>query len=71
MAELADHGWHRGTAPDGSGYIRAGSGAPVLLIHGVGMNASIWAPQIELMKNRWDVIAIDILGHGQSPLPPE
>ncbi|RWO76322.1 MAG: alpha/beta fold hydrolase [Mesorhizobium sp.] len=71
MAELTDRGWRRGTAPDGTGFIRAGSGAPVLLIHGVGMNAAIWAPQIELMKNRWDVIAIDILGHGQSPLPPE
>ncbi|TIV08478.1 MAG: alpha/beta fold hydrolase, partial [Mesorhizobium sp.] len=71
MAELTDCGWHRGTAPDGTGFIRAGSGVPVLLIHGVGMNASIWAPQIELMKNRWDVIAIDMLGHGPSPLPPE
>ncbi|TIX80910.1 MAG: alpha/beta hydrolase, partial [Mesorhizobium sp.] len=71
MAELTAPGWHRGTAPDGTGFIRAGSGAPVLLIHGVGMNAAVWGPQIELMKDRWDVIAIDMLGHGRSPLPPE
>jgi flavin reductase (DIM6/NTAB) family NADH-FMN oxidoreductase RutF/pimeloyl-ACP methyl ester carboxylesterase len=60
-----------GKAPDGTGFIRAGSGAPVLLIHGVGMNAAIWQPQIALMRDRFDLIAIDMLGHGASPLPPE
>lgn len=63
--------WARqGTTPDGTGFIRAGSGAPVLFIHGVGMNAAIWQPQIERMADSFDVIAIDMLGHGQSPLPP-
>ncbi|MBN9222574.1 MAG: alpha/beta fold hydrolase [Mesorhizobium sp.] len=63
--------WARqGTAPDGTGFIRAGAGAPVLFIHGVGMNAAIWQPQIERMADSFDVIAIDMLGHGQSPLPP-
>jgi len=61
----------RGKTPTGTGYIRAGAGEPLLLIHGVGMNATIWAPQIDLLKNRYDVIAIDMLGHGDSPLPPE
>ena len=61
----------RDKAPDGTGFIRTGSGAPVLLIHGVGMNAAIWQPQIALMKDRFDLIAIDMLGHGGSPLPPE
>jgi flavin reductase (DIM6/NTAB) family NADH-FMN oxidoreductase RutF/pimeloyl-ACP methyl ester carboxylesterase len=61
----------RGKAPDATGYIRAGSGEPLLLIHGVGMNATIWQPQIELLKSRYDVIAIDMLGHGESRLPPE
>ncbi|CCV15289.1 alpha/beta fold hydrolase [Mesorhizobium sp. STM 4661] len=70
MADAAS-AWVRGTAPDGTGFIRAGSGAPVLLIHGVGMSASIWQPQIEMMKDRHDLIAIDMLGHGGSPLPPE
>jgi flavin reductase (DIM6/NTAB) family NADH-FMN oxidoreductase RutF/pimeloyl-ACP methyl ester carboxylesterase len=64
--------WARqGTAPDGTGFIRAGSGAPVLFIHGVGMNAAIWQPQIERMADRFDLVAIDMLGHGQSPLPPQ
>ncbi|TIW30539.1 MAG: flavin reductase, partial [Mesorhizobium sp.] len=53
-----------GKAPDATGFIRAGSGAPVLLIHGVGMGAAIWRPQIALMQDRFDLIAIDMLGHG-------
>jgi flavin reductase (DIM6/NTAB) family NADH-FMN oxidoreductase RutF/pimeloyl-ACP methyl ester carboxylesterase len=70
MADVAASAWVRDTAPDGTGFIRTGSGAPVLLIHGVGMNAAIWQPQIALMKDRFDLIAIDMLGHGSSPLPP-
>lgn len=71
MADAAASAWVRDTAPDGTGFIRAGSGASVLLIHGVGMNAAIWQPQIEMMKDHFDLIAIDMLGHGASPLPPE
>lgn len=71
MADAAAPAGVRDKAPDGTGFIRAGSGTPVLLIHGVGMNAVIWQPQIELMRDRHDLIAIDMLGHGSSPLPPE
>lgn len=68
---MADAATTRSKAPDGTGFIRAGSGAPVLFIHGVGMSAAIWQPQIDLMRDRFDVIAIDMLGHGASPLPRE
>ncbi|MER8752975.1 alpha/beta fold hydrolase [Mesorhizobium sp. M1050] len=71
MADIAAPAWVTDTAPDGTGFIRAGSGAPVLLIHGVGMNATIWHDQITSMKDHHDLIAIDMLGHGSSPLPPE
>ncbi|MCV3211357.1 alpha/beta fold hydrolase [Mesorhizobium sp. YC-39] len=71
MADVAASAWVRGIAPDGTGFIRAGSGTPVLLIHGVGMNATIWQDQIASMKDRHDLIAVDMLGHGTSPLPPE
>ncbi|TPN20847.1 alpha/beta fold hydrolase [Mesorhizobium sp. B2-3-3] len=72
MADAPSAAWaQQGIAPDGTGFIRAGVGAPVLLIHGVGMNAAIWQPQIERMADRFDVIAIDMLGHGLSPLPPQ
>lgn len=71
MADAAAPAWIRDTAPDGTSFIRAGSGTPVLLIHGVGMNAAIWRDQIALMQDRYGLIAIDMLGHGNSPLPPE
>ncbi|RWE50815.1 MAG: alpha/beta fold hydrolase [Mesorhizobium sp.] len=71
MADTVAPEWTRATAPDGTSFLRAGSGAPVLFIHGVGMNAAIWQPQFERMVGRFDVIAIDMLGHGGSPLPPQ
>lgn len=61
----------RNKAPDGTTYIRSGAGEPILLIHGVGMSAAIWQSQIDLLEDRHDMIAIDMLGHGASPLPPE
>ena len=52
----------------GTTFIEAGSGEPLLLIHGVGMN--VWRPQIEAFAATHRVIAIDMLGHGGSVLPP-
>ena len=50
--------------------IEAGQGAPVLLIHGVGMRAEAWAPQIAGLAATAHVIAVDMPGHGDSdPLP--
>jgi (E)-2-((N-methylformamido)methylene)succinate hydrolase len=50
--------------------LRSGKGQPVILVHGVGMAAEIWQPQIEALSQRCDVIAYDMLGHGGSDLPP-
>jgi pimeloyl-ACP methyl ester carboxylesterase len=52
-------------------FIRGGSGDAVVLIHGVGMNATIWQPQFEALSAHHDVISMDMLGHGMSMLPPE
>lgn len=50
--------------------IEAGQGAPVLLIHGVGMRAEAWGPQIGALSADHRVIAVDMPGHGESdPLP--
>ena len=50
--------------------IEVGSGEPLLLIHGVGMNAHAWEPQIADLSQGFRVIAVDMPGHGQSaPLP--
>lgn len=51
-------------------YLRAGAGTPVVLIHGVGMNAGIWGPQIAALSAHHDVIAMDMPGHGGALLPP-
>jgi len=60
----------RGRLSGKTRYRREGSGEPVILIHGVGLDASIWQPQIEVLRDRYDVIAVDMLGHGGSSLPP-
>lgn len=41
----------------------------VVLIHGVGMNHSVWSPQIDALTARYRVVAYDMLGHGGSALP--
>jgi pimeloyl-ACP methyl ester carboxylesterase len=41
----------------------------VVLIHGVGMNHSVWSEQIDALADRYRVIAYDMLGHGGSALP--
>ena len=40
--------------------------APIVLVHGVGLNHTIWEPQIDAFDN--SVLAYDILGHGKTPL---
>jgi (E)-2-((N-methylformamido)methylene)succinate hydrolase len=49
-------------------YQRQGSGAPVLLIHGVGGDSSNWGPIAEALRTRFDLIAMDLRGHGKSDL---
>ncbi len=56
---------------NGTSYYRTGNGPVLVLIHGVGMHAGFWAPQLAAFTGRWDVLAYDTLGHGGSPLPPE
>lgn len=47
-------------------YLEAGEGEPLVLIHGVGMNAASWYPQIEALSRDFRVIAVDMPGHGKS-----
>ena len=44
----------------------SGNGPPVVLIHGVGLNQSIWAGQVTALKSDFQVITYDLLGHGRS-----
>jgi 3-oxoadipate enol-lactonase len=50
-------------------YVDAGTNAeasPIVLIHGFPFSSELWKPQIELLKDKYRVIAYDIRGHGNS-----
>lgn len=52
--------------------ITAGKGPRVLLLHGVGLRAEAWGPQIDAMAGAgFRVIAPDMLGHGHSAAAPD
>ncbi|MGE0210872.1 MAG: alpha/beta fold hydrolase [Parvibaculaceae bacterium] len=51
-------------------YVEEGKGEPLLFIHGVGMRAEAWTPQIAEFSSTHRVIAMDLLGHGQSAVAP-
>jgi pimeloyl-ACP methyl ester carboxylesterase len=47
----------------------AGSGPPVVLVHGIGDSSATWEPVIPALARRHLVIAPDLLGHGSSDKP--
>ena len=51
---------------NGIAYLETGEGEPLLLIHGVGLNAEAWGPQIDALSDTHRVIALDMPGHGGS-----
>jgi 3-oxoadipate enol-lactonase len=48
------------------GYIDQGKGPAVLLIHAFPLNNTMWAPQIDVLANRFRVIAPNVRGFGES-----
>jgi pimeloyl-ACP methyl ester carboxylesterase len=48
---------------------RRGSGTPLVLLHGIGHRWQAWEPVIDTLAEHHDVIAIDLPGFGQSPVP--
>jgi pimeloyl-ACP methyl ester carboxylesterase len=50
-------------------YRRAGSGEPLVLIHGIGHRLEAWEPVFDRLAAHHDVIAIDLPGFGRSPVP--
>jgi pimeloyl-ACP methyl ester carboxylesterase len=45
-----------------------GRGPDVLLVHGTGHNSAVWAPVAEHLAPHCRVVAIDLRGHGRTPL---
>lgn len=52
-------------------YTRKGSGEPVVLIHGIGHRRQAWNPIFDQLAEKYDVIAIDLAGFGESPAYPK
>jgi pimeloyl-ACP methyl ester carboxylesterase len=50
-------------------YVEAGSGSPLILIHGLGDNIAVWDSVIPPLAARFRVIALDQIGFGRSDKP--
>src|SRR5262245_28540842 len=50
-------------------YDRTGSGSAVLLVHGWTGNRTFWERQVQALRDRHTVIAVDLRGHGESSHP--
>ena len=49
----------------------AGQGPELVLLHGWGMNAGVWQPLLEALRERYRVTLIELPGHGESLLPQQ
>lgn len=67
-----DHGTTPHTRRIGDTLVEVvGSGPPLVLIHGVGLDLRIWDAQVAAFAARHTVVRYDMLGHGGSALPPQ
>jgi pimeloyl-ACP methyl ester carboxylesterase len=48
-------------------YTRSGQGAPLVLLHGIGLSRQSWDPVVPALTRQFDVIAVDLPGFGDSP----
>jgi pimeloyl-ACP methyl ester carboxylesterase len=46
-----------------------GNGEPLVLIHGLGSCGEDWAPQVAHFRDRFQVVVLDLRGHGHSSKP--
>ncbi len=46
--------------------IRQGQGPKIVLLHGVGLRSEAWGAQLEQLVERYEIIAPDMAGHGES-----
>jgi len=45
-------------------------GAAVLMLHSLGLDSSMWQPQVDALAGDFQVITFDARGHGDSSAPP-
>ena len=48
-------------------FVKKGSGPALVLLHGLACDHTTWDPVIDLLAERYTVIAPDLLGHGDDP----
>ena len=58
----------RSEGPGGLHYWSEGHGPALVLIHGVGLRAEAWGAMMPLLAPQFTVYAVDMPGHGASPL---
>ena len=51
-------------------HVDAGSGRPLILLHGIGMSHAAWSPVLALLAEERRVIAFDVAGFGRTPPLP-
>src|SRR6266480_343861 len=51
------------------GFLRAGDGPLIVLVHGITSSSEIWLGVIRRLADRYTVVAPDLLGHGRSAKP--
>lgn len=47
-------------------YETRGDGQPLVFVHGGWMNGQAWAPQVERFADEYQVITLDVRGHGET-----
>lgn len=58
----------RAVGPAGLHYFSAGEGPALVLIHGVGLRSEAWLATLPALCARFRVYAVDMPGHGSSPM---
>jgi pimeloyl-ACP methyl ester carboxylesterase len=62
--------FHRATTPAGDfSLLEAGTGPPVVMLHGLGGTKASFLPSVAALAGRFRIIAVDMLGFGDSSKP--
>jgi pimeloyl-ACP methyl ester carboxylesterase len=51
--------------------VRRGAGAPIVFVHGMGSSSATWEACMTALENQYEVVAIDLPGHGRSTVPDD
>jgi 2-hydroxymuconate-semialdehyde hydrolase len=50
-------------------YLSAGSGPPLVMLHGAGGGGVLWAPVVDSLRRHFRIIIPDVVGYGESDKP--